>query len=480
VRPHRSESALHAHTRLDFQLWSSSRLGQGQIDSNARLHFLSLVHVPSIPLYLAAGPSWDVFTDDESTAIWLSQSLLGYSGQEVQGDATLEPRWASLGKQSSQGILLKIENECADGDVWKGITELLLYAAINTNDWAVPTPPASSSPAPAQDNIPDDCDRKPKEVKVYALPLSSKIISQASNMMLAIPHFPEEMAGPTPACFLPICPEQSQGAQKTHEKRQSLSSLFDDATQKRRKLKGRGGERVAQAMANLDRPASQQGLVAEMRDDSRGQSPMPAKGTTVRQGLARASTMSSITGPEHARPASRSGALVNGKSSSLYRVESAISPRDSPTFSDTDDRFGNQNQAALTKVVMAGMRLYGLQQKKKTGKGDASQGPSTVVASEAVFQSEKERDDDYKLVYHQTFKTAKFAFRKQFHTQVIPQETMRDIVDRSLNLFCTNPIASTGFSGDGDLPGFGTLGSEGSGAFDLPSGKALSLLAPTA
>lgn len=461
---------------IDIQLWSSSTLGQSPIDHNTKLHFLSLVYVPSVPLYLAAGPSLDVSTDDDSTATWLSQSLLGDRGQDHQGDVSLEPWWTSLEKQSEQGILLKVEGEGADCGSDKGITELLLYAAVRRDSAAVPTPPASSSPVHDGDDLSQG--EEWPEVSVYALPLSSRIIGQASNAMPVTPPS-GQTANPPPAVFLPYCCEQPQAASKTHEKRQSLSSLFDDATQKRRKLKGRGGERVAQAMASLDRPTTRHGAVAESRNESGRGSHIAAQSNIARKGLSRAATMPSNPGPEYARHASRSGAMANSKRYSLHRVESAISPRDSPAFSDTDDSFGLQNRTALTKIVLAGMRLYGLQQMRKTGKGAASEGPSTVGASNAAPMVEKEGDDEYKLVYHQTFKAATFTFRRQLSYQVIPQETMRDVVDRFLTLFCTNPMISSSFPSDVALPGFGTQCSEGNGAFDLPSCKALSPSAPT-
>ncbi len=402
--------------------------------------------------------------------------MLGDQNQDGEEEALSQPWWTSLGKQSEQGILLKVDKGGGDCLRCRGITELLLYAAVKLEDGALPTPPASSSPAPDGESCPEEM---PKEVKVYALPLSSTIISEASNSMLVIPPSPEDTPNFTPACFLPDFRQQTQVTLKTQGKRQSLSSLFDDATQKRRKLKGRGGERVAQAMASLDRPASQHSILTETWHQSDRQSQVPGQGTMARQGLTRAATISSIPGPEIDRPASRSRALANGKHTSLHRVESAISPLDSPTLSGTNDSYENQNKAALTKVTMAGMRLYGLQQKKKIGKGVASQGPSTVVASNGASWAEREGDDEYKLVYHQTIKAATFAFRRQFFLQVIPQETMRDVVDRLLTLFCGDPMVSTGSSSAIALLGFGTHGFEASGAFDLPSGKTVSPRAPT-
>lgn len=367
-----------------------------------------------------------------------------------------------------------MEEEGATDGVYNHITELLLYAAEKTDGSSLPTPPTSSS---AGEELPHDVASGPREVKVYALPLSSRVIGRAQNAMHVVTPPPEDVFNPTPACFLADDWRQQEEIQKTHQKRQSLSSLFDDATQKRRKLKGRGGESVAQAMASIDRPITQNGAKATERHESREPSSLSTKANAARRSLSRASTMPSVSITDYTRPVSRSGALANGKRSSLHRVESAISPRDSPTLSDTDDSIGNQNKAALTKIVMAGMRLYGLQQKRKTGKGAANLGSSAINASMGETSAEKDSDDEYKLVYHQTFKAATFAFRRHFSSQVIPLETMRDVVDRFLDLFCSDPTAIGVFNA-GDQPAFGTQGSEGSGAFDLPSGTASSPRVP--
>lgn len=460
----------------EIQLWSAITSGQIPISRGAKLHFLSLVHVSQIPLYLAAGPSLNVSTDDEATAACLSQSLLEESIHEGQDEVSTKPWWTTWGRQSDLGILLNVEEEDANPGNPSQITKLLLYASIDTENASLPTPPGSSSPLPAGEDPKASCGDL-MNAKVYALPLSSKIISKAAVEMLAISQNPEEIAN-KPACFLPNPRQQSQPTELTNGKRERLSSLFDDATQKRRKLKGQGGERVAQAMASLDPRPSQPGAGVEKDNEAQRQPPKAAQVTAARRTLSRTSSMPSMSRLEATRPASQSGLLANSKRSSLHRVESAVSPRDSPAFSDTDDNFGKQNKAALTKIVMAGMRLYGLQQKKKTTDRVASQGPSTAIATNGTSHLEEEAEDEYKLVYHQTFKATTFAFRKQISSQIIPQDKMRDTVDRFLDLFCTGPLASTSDWNDAAQPAFGTQGSEGGAAFDLPSVKTLSPATP--
>lgn len=462
-----------AEQSTDIQLWSTNPLVQSLFSQTTKLHFLSLVHVNSVPLYLAAGPSLDVSTDGEYAAAWLSEGLLVEQGNQ-ENPAFSEPWWSRPGQQSDQGILLGVQDDGAGDGSWKGITELLIYAAVETSDLALlPTPPVSSSPTPPDgDSLVPSADGS-RKLKVYALPLLSKSIVRALNETPGTSPYLGDLPNDENAFFLPDSWHEAKVAQKVHQKRQSLSSLFEDATRKRRKLKGRGGESVAQAMANVDRPVSQSGPFPDFTNEGQ----LPPKSSIARKGLSRASSMTSLSIPDYQRPASRSGALADSKRSSLHRVESAISPRDSPIFSDAEDIPAQQNKAALAKVVMAGMRLYGLQQKKKSTEAQSNHRPSPAGDLMGNFTGSNDTEDEYKLVYHQTFKAATFVFRRQLSGQLIPQEMMRDVVDRFLTLFCTDPLSSIGFTG-GNFPGFGTQGSDSIGIFDLPSTRALSPMAP--
>ena len=390
----------------------------------------------------------DLSTEEEATAACLTGILIGNHGRDGQHDASSESWWEGLDRQSDQGILLKVHDEETLMNRRRKITELLLYAAVTDNNVSLLKPRSSPDEAHKSSSA------GAKVIKVFALPLSSQVFDRAANSVSVVPSPSEGLEQHRPACFLSY--------QRDKSKRQSLSALFDDATQKRRKLKGRGGESIAQAMANIDRPSTP-GLSIETTDDSQNQA-FTIANVKRRKSLSRAATITLGASTEQIRPASRAGSLNPGKRSSLHRMESATSPRNSPVTSEPDDTYGNQNKAALTKIVMAGMRLYGLQQKKK--RLDRTQVPETS----SNVPNEQDAEDEYKLIYHQTFKAVMFTFRKQFSVQLISQEIMRDVVDRFLDLFCTDPMASNGF-GDGNLQGFGSQGSDGLGVFDLPSNR---------
>jgi hypothetical protein len=121
--------------------------------------------------------------------------------------------------------------------------------------------------------------------------------------------------------------------------------------------------------------------------------------------------------------------------------------------------FDADNKNALSRLIMAGMRMYGLQQRKKptasTGSRAASETPSTNAPTASTCQpqpGQPKDEDQYKLVYHQTLKAASFALRAHMSRTAIGQDAMRDTVDRLLAIFCTDPLES----GQGDGSGFGS------------------------
>ena len=414
--------------------------------------------MPSIPLYLAAGPSFEVYTDNAATVDWLTKTLLRHGDLKPHCDSFGEPWWSYPSRQSDHGVLLGIESDVTGRDVGSHVTEVLIYAAATEMAKRMPTPPASSSPAPFSEDIPKHHVVEEPEVKVYAVPLCSNIIRQAENISGMCSPPLEDNTLSHEARFLPHSLERHQGAHTGPQKRLKIASLFEDATQQRRMLKGRGGERISKAMSSIDRPPSQNGLPKVSHGEEREIVPLQ-RSKEARGGLSRASSTTSLASSEYPRPASRSGALANGKRSSLHRVESAISPRDSPTLSDLDSSLCQQNKIALTRVIMAGMRLHGLQQKKKTFKAQENREPATIAV---------EADDEYKVVYHQTLKAATFTFRKYLDNQVIPQEALRDVVDRLLAIFCTDPMKVDNF-GENDMQAFGGSQQGHNSSFDKPS-----------
>lgn len=450
---------------IDLHLMSYGDNPRPRLSLNSELYFLSLVDVASIPLYLAVGPSLDVCVHSEATQQWIVDSLFPTGDDEVDPDHPEESWWCPASGQLERGILLKVTDRAPNGiNAKQSITELLLYATVSRAPVAkvhLPTP-IPSSPGPSGPTSNMEAMHMATDWKIYALPLSSQLLTQAAQTESPLVQESNE------AHFLAPFAEDNTGTHKPPSKRKEVSSLFEDAAQHSKRLKRRGGDRVSKAMATFDIvPTStrtvEQRKPANLTKDS--SNPGPAG----RSRLSRASSTVSTQSLEPPRPPSRPETFINGRSS-LHRVESISSPRETSSVLDHDISIEQQNKSSLTRIVMAGMRVHGLQLRKKSNK---VQGSGEVPVSDLETQipgTPTEEESEYKLVYHQTFKAASFAFRLHMATTQITQEAMRDAVDRLLTLFCTNPLATGVF---GATSSISTTSSRTVNPFDLPSASAL-------
>ena len=468
--PISSKILQHSYTttdhHIDVQIWSPNPSTPVLISQNAKLQFLSLVEVARIPLYLAAGPSYIVSTTNEATTRWLTKALLDYEESDI-GVASRKPWWTYSGMQSDNGLLLKVEtgNEEEHG-IQNVVTEILFFAAAARSSPELPIPPASS-PAFHAGDLNDGPNQNGKSVKVFALPICSNIIGLVNDSMKVSPPTSQDCPSARQAWSLPYTDDQARITRVAPQKRQSISTLFEDATQKRRKLKRRGGESISQTMAGIDRPPSQLGVGENQAP------PQPRRNDLRRKSLSQASSVTPVYGPEPSRPPSRSGLLANGKRPSLHRIESVNILHNSPTLPDAHGSYEQQNRAAMTKVLMAAMRLHGIQQKKRPQ--SESQPPNQVTSHTTKTNIASEVEDEYKLVYHQTFKAAVFTFRKHLNAHLISQETMRDVVDRLLVMFCTDPMTGEHTPDGGGFPESEVRnGFPSSSLFDKPSSQARS------
>lgn len=398
------------------------------------MRFLSLVQVALIPLHLAAGPSFYVWTHNESTEHWISEALLDHRDAAAGSAGSTQPWWLRSTQQSDRGILLKVENGVGDIHSTPSsgytITEILVYAAISKEQefsGILSTIPGSPSGAGDDARVGDRYGIT-REIKIYALPLSSRKHEHFDRIQGLDPQPLLNGTDDGKAYFLPTAREDTSTHASSPWERSRLSNLFDEARDQRKRLIRHGGGGVSKVMARMDGPGlNLRSASGEMRVTIPADlsTDMPLKATR-RESLSRASSISSFRSLEPTRPPSRRESLTNGKRSSLHRVES-ITPAGEIVDGNIIEQ---QNKAALSRIVMTGMRIYGLQQKKGR---EASRPPDD--------------DDEYKLIYHQTFKGALFAFRTHITSEVIDQESMRDTVDRLLAIFCNDPLGTQAFSG---------------------------------
>ena len=106
---------------------------------------------------------------------------------------------------------------------------------------------------------------------------------------------------------------------------------------------------------------------------------------------------------------------------------------------------------------MVGLRLYGYSQSKRpqqpSRRGSLApsissqtleRGPKGITDTESEKREQDAKDVEYKLLYHQVFKAAVFALRAHIRTKPLEQSAgVRDVVDKLLLIFCTDPLASS-------------------------------------
>ncbi|KAF2471187.1 uncharacterized protein BDR25DRAFT_367927 [Lindgomyces ingoldianus] len=397
------------------------------------LRFLSSVNTAHIPLCLVVGPSWNVWTSCEDTERWF-HSIVGGKAPAVidptTGNAAMQDWWTYPRSQSPIGILVQVEGEAAARSSPR-VTEILFYGAISTPaNRGFPTPPSSSPELahPRPEVLPD--------LRVHALPLSSELLNVAaiSDIPLLSPPVLE-----CDAQFLSSVYTNLSATSSPKRKR----DLFDEATQLRTKVRRKGGEGVAAAAARASdahlAPTARRSLSIDTRTtpfpESRPESANDALSRPPSRLHSRSPSISSDI-----RPLSRKGTLDGqARRSALCQVATVSLQPEEPT---TEMR----NKESLSRVVMAAMRMHGLQQRKKNKARHNSVAPGADMAeqlSEEAAAEEAAKDGEYKLIYHQTYKGAVLALRKHISTKPLHSQPdrLRDIVEKLLVVFCTDPLA---------------------------------------
>ncbi|KAH7125609.1 hypothetical protein B0J11DRAFT_434800 [Dendryphion nanum] len=407
--------------------------------ASSNLRFLSTVDTARIPLYLAAGPSLNVWTTSEKTERWFQTLLLNAAASEQ--DASLDSRawWECARSQSPIGVLVRVQNDHVEDTHTASrtrVTELLFYGTVaSPSSITLPTPP-SSSPDPHEPTNTDN--DHVVELRVHALPLSSDLLSQATlqNLSSASPALSTSEPAFEPQ-FLPTL--YSPNVTPSSPKRGR--DIFEEATELRRKARRKGGEGVAAAAAKA---SDSQGHLRHRNSLSvdTTNSPFPdlrplsANGLSSRPPSRQLSRSPSVTSDN--RPVSRKGLIDSQpKRSTLSHVETVPAQPDEPT---TESR----NKEALSRIVMAAMRMQGLQQRKKNKSRHGSVVPDEQLGSatkdDTVIDAAK--DEEFKLIYHQTYKSAALALRKHMLSKplYLQPDQLRDVVERLLAIFCTDPL----------------------------------------
>lgn len=136
------------------------------------------------------------------------------------------------------------------------------------------------------------------------------------------------------------------------------------------------------------------------------------------------------------------------RTSTLSRVMSAASDL-TDTFPEAED-LETRNKEVISRAVMTGLRFYGLQSRRKAGhlrKGSSgsfkSPGPTSAGDDAKRETDEAQEDEEYRTVYHQTYRGVICAYRHHMNSRTLTQqpEALQDTVDSLLAVFCRDPFA---------------------------------------
>lgn len=355
------------------------------------MQFLGFVEVAKVPLSLIAGPACDVWTTNAKTVEWFDDTLALHLPQD-ENEASERIWWQESTQQSEIGILTQVGGTSA---------QVLFYAiADRPEDRKIPSP--SSSNTIAQDTI----------IRVQALPFVADFLS----FLPSPPPSPGRNVQ-NGVQFIPSIDELRTEAIAIERKRKRVEEVFDTAASQQKKARRKGGESIAAAASKLSNVTTLVGqkkpkiLQPQKGDETKTYtkssfSQSKSEGTAFAPPIhnvrphSRSPSFSSET-----RPASRRGVLEgNAKRSSLSRVTSLS---ENATIEDA-------NKEMISRLVMAGMRLYGMQRKKRTHSRRNSENMTTLVGVGAGTngdgaKEEAAKDEEYKLMYHQAYKAACFT-----------------------------------------------------------------------
>lgn len=440
------------------------------LPSSAQLHFLAFVNPSKVPLQVVHGPRLDVWTTSSETEDWFGSILIN-----VDPDDEHAEWWHTARPESPLGVLAAVTYSSDEQTLNNRprITEVLFTAARSEEtSLCPPTPPQSSQGTHTMTTVSEST------IKLQAYLVSSELMKIAVEDYLP-PLPPTPIDGSTiSGTFLPtpFTPPPETVKPTTTLKRKSLAETFDQADTLRKRVRLTPGESVQAASAAVPSMPSLKELKTHALETRTASSTRPVSASSMThvplqtRPLSRSPSISSIGGTS-GRPVSAArgatGASGEMKRSGLARVQSVALSSD--LAGPSDPEIETKNRDIISRLVMAGMRLYGLSQSKsrKSQQRRASVAPG--VASElvktksqsrhsspapeesgGVDEETKRKDEEYKLIYHTAYKGAVFAFRAQISTMPLQAhtETMREVVDKLLTLYCNDPLAQ-GFPGTG-------------------------------
>ena len=429
------KTAFEAFTDIPLDLQLHGPEGVLTIAANATLRYLSTINTSCVPLRLIAGAPLEVYSEHATTCEWLLGILAHEQTETIQGP---ESWWDHPSTQSHVGYLLGIgNNEGKDTGDQTRFTELLIYATTveqSSTEATLPTPPPSS---PRSDDVAGQAIAHPSPSIVFrALPICSnlpRLVGQSACLSTA-----EQDLRTVDIDLQPPLPE----TESKHGKRRALTTVFAEASRERKRLKRRGGESIGTFVREPEGDKSRavadhvHAISASKIDDG------DAGGGIVRPSSSRHFRSSSITSIATEVPPKLHKQLPSQGDVPQMAPEGQNTATAGPK--NPPEQIEQQNKALLSRTVMAGMRLHGLQQPRKS----IQRTTSLPTAIPPANPSDDTANEEYRQIYHHTYKAAAFALRHQMYTQILKGGDVRETVDRLLGIFLSGTTAVEDHAGD--------------------------------
>ncbi|KGO38304.1 hypothetical protein PEX1_052290 [Penicillium expansum] len=462
---------LSSDSKLEgIRLVDPNSYWQSELSKESQLSLRSFVDPTLIPLHARAGPNLELHTSHAGTSKWLQRKLTGALWLNEE-DPALQQSF-----QCPVGLLVSVEGNTKSGNATP--TSLLVYGVLSSAASCTrpPTPPHSSpSETPDQSNT---SQRAPFELRIYAAPLSTSRLTQGQAYPSPPPSNSDQpIANPRCAEFLPDISSPSP-------KRKRVATLFEVAAQHHRRVRQRGGEAVSQLMAS-SRPLSSSQNLQTLRIKREPEEDGPtipsldrivshrSRSVSIGAGLHRPGSVRGRATPGlNADPQKRAptpnpfldsgprrGAHMSqgqGPSSLSFSEDKPVSAPGSPA-KDPDTVIA-ENKNLITRTILTCMRLYGYHRANmrsaSMGKPPGSAGAEpeadvsgTTPAPEALraetpAPGSTADDDEFKAMYHATYKAAAFALRRYLKQapglapSVLEKEKAMTCIDELLRLFC--------------------------------------------
>ena len=370
-------------------------------------------------MHIILGPPCSVLTEQSETQRWLQQALQEHSFPGSNW-------WEQPSSESPLGILLGFEEDGPKIDESPPrVTEILIYATTKPKVLnAPPTPPTTGDRHAARHDLPHSW----QPLSLKAIALSSDLLHINEDAQDTPPQIPSCELDEIDAIFL--SPSHTPTTEIVHEppikRRKTAADAFDAANERRRQFRRQGH-------ALSTGPSVQE--------------PTEPSLPSIRHRRPTSSNTNVLTA-SRADSHSRSPSVVCTKPLLAQPSKSSLSRAQSISHADQEQNaVESNNKELISRIVMAGMRLYGFVQRKNSR--HVSKSSEAKIALDEVSLSQdieatRKNDKEFKLVYHQVYKGVCFALRASIseHALLPHSNAIREIADRFLAIFCSDPLAS--------------------------------------